>query len=219
MARERKNPYEIEEEEKINPKKVYILACEGAQTEKKYFEGLSDEEEFFGIDANIKVQVLEKEDVTLSHPNHVIKELDRYKEKYDLEEDELCLIIDRDRKSFHEDQFDEIMKKCNDKKYSLYLSNPCFEFWLLLHLIEEELSDDEKIKLISNDKISPSVNYIDTKLTELIGFTYDKKINFDTYKLGVRKAIENSKNYEEELVKLKTTLGTNLQNLIGKIIS
>ncbi len=48
-------------------------------------------------------------------------------------EEEFCLIVDRDEKSFTEEQVKLVSDICNEQGYRLIISNPCFELWLLLH--------------------------------------------------------------------------------------
>ena len=47
--------------------------------------------------------------------------------------DSLNMVIDRDKDSITEEQYDEVIKFCNENQVNLYVSNPNFEFWLLLH--------------------------------------------------------------------------------------
>ena len=47
---------------------------------------------------------------------------------YDPEFDHLCLIVDRDRRSFKDEQYNEVLTMCVDNRIDLYISNPCFEF-------------------------------------------------------------------------------------------
>ncbi len=47
--------------------------------------------------------------------------------------DRVCFIIDRDKDSFTKEQYDYVLGKCHEHNFGFYLTNPCFEFWLLLH--------------------------------------------------------------------------------------
>ncbi len=31
------------------------------------------------------------------------------------------------------EQYDYVLEQCNIRKYGFYITNPCFEFWLLMH--------------------------------------------------------------------------------------
>lgn len=47
--------------------------------------------------------------------------------------DKISFIFDRDPQSFKENQYDSVRKLCDENRFQLYITNPCFEFWLLLH--------------------------------------------------------------------------------------
>lgn len=49
-------------------------------------------------------------------------------ETYDQEYDCVCLIVDRDKKSFTNNQYDKLINSCKKYNYHLYVTNPCFEF-------------------------------------------------------------------------------------------
>ncbi len=47
--------------------------------------------------------------------------------------DEYCIIVDRDDRSFTEDQVESVIATCDEEHFRLVITNPCFELWLLLH--------------------------------------------------------------------------------------
>lgn len=100
---------------------------------------------------------------------------------YNPEIDVINLVVDRDKGNFKEEQYDNLIKECNDKNIKLYVSNPCFEVWLLMHFDEFEKLDFEK--LLENKRVNgnkKSRKYADKKLSEIIG--YDKSnLNFDDF--------------------------------------
>lgn len=50
------------------------------------------------------------------------------------------LIVDRDDESFSQEQVEEVIELCQNEGFQLIITNPCFEFWLLLHFpVEKEL--------------------------------------------------------------------------------
>lgn len=53
---------------------------------------------------------------------------------YHGDDDIFGIVIDRDAKSHPEQQINDIINKCKSKKYKWYITNPCIEFWLLLHV-------------------------------------------------------------------------------------
>ena len=42
----------------------------------------------------------------------------------------ICLVVDRDNKSFSKEQYNEVTTFCRKNNVDFYVSNPCFEFWL-----------------------------------------------------------------------------------------
>ena len=66
----------------------------------------------------------------------VLKNIENKQITYSEDIDKMCLIVDRDKKSFKEEQYNYVKEECKKKNFKLYVTNPCFEFWLLLHFDE-----------------------------------------------------------------------------------
>ena len=54
--------------------------------------------------------------------------------KYRGENDVFGIVIDRDCNSHSAEQLNNVINKCNANNYYWFLTNPCLEFWLLLHV-------------------------------------------------------------------------------------
>jgi RloB-like protein len=105
--------------------RLFIIATEGAVTEKKYFQ-------MFGS-SRIKIEVLETGSDNKSAPKYVIYRLNSFKEQFDLHEDDmLWLVVDVDRWN-KDGELSQICREAKQKNYHLAISNPCFEVWLCLH--------------------------------------------------------------------------------------
>jgi hypothetical protein len=106
-------------------KKLFVIAAEGAKTEPQYFSA------FNGEKSVIHVKCLKGKH--RSSPPQVLKRMEeRLKEECLNESDEAWLVVDKDQWS------DEQLKglhewSCKKGHYGLALSNPKFEYWLLLH--------------------------------------------------------------------------------------
>ena len=112
----------------VRDAKLCIIATEGEKTEKQYFALFQN--------PKIKVKILSTEG-GLSAPNHVLERLDQFKANYNLgPEDSLWLIFDADRNRVA--KLSDICQQATQKGFQLAVSNPCFEFWLLLHHFEAE---------------------------------------------------------------------------------
>ncbi len=129
--------------------------------------------------------------------------------------DSLNMVIDRDKDSFTEKQYDEVIKFCKENNVNLYVSNPSFEFWLLLHFKEIECED--KQKMLENPKINGSRRYLEKRLHDICKYTKTKFV-FEPFQENVHDAILREKNYEENIYKLKNNLGTNVGKLVDEII-
>lgn len=124
--------YNRDEGNKVRDYSLFAIACEGAVTEPRYFQPFDNE-----ID-RIKVDIIEG-DLHKSSPKHVFDKAVMYETDYQISDesnDTLWLVIDVDR--WTREQIDEIQGYCKDKKnWSLIISNPCFEIWLLYHYFED----------------------------------------------------------------------------------
>lgn len=139
---------------------------------------------------------------------------------YDNEIDEVCIIIDRDKGSFKKKQYEEVVKICNDNDYNLGISNPCFEFWLLLHFSDCKEYDNEDIRI--NRKTSKSRNakrFVEKELAGKLGGSYNKSnLQFEQFKENIKNAIENEKLYEQDIEKLEENIGSRVGLIIEKMI-
>lgn len=109
-------------------RKLFVIAAEGEKTEPQYLALLNNQ---WSI---IHVRCLPgRHD---SSPPQVLKRMERYlKEQKLMPSDEAWLVVDKDQWT------DEQLKELHDwvqahKNYGFALSNPKFEYWLLLHFEE-----------------------------------------------------------------------------------
>lgn len=127
--------------------------------------------------------------------------------------DEIIIVGDRDKGSFKENQYDEVLKLAKSKNIRLIITNPCIEFWFLLHYTDA--LEIDKSSWTTDDCVADYV------IKELKKFDpkYKKKklISAEYYLNNIDKAIENSKCYTNDLSKLKNNIGTNMPELIELI--
>lgn len=138
---------------------------------------------------------------------------------FDKEIDRICLIVDRDKESFvsnpGNDQYSYVVEKCNEHDIDFYLTNPCFEFWLLLHFDEVKQLDSRQ--LISNPKVNSKRRYVESELRKLVPGYKKSNIKFESFLNNIEKAIRNEKDYCEDIDGLKTKVGSNIASLIAKL--
>lgn len=196
--------------------KLIIIAAEGSNTEKRYFEDLA------GIyyKPNVHIEVLDRLN-TNSDPKTVIESLDNFRKYYSLRKnfDELWLVIDVDR--WGGKKLSDVGTQCFQKNYGYAVSNPCFELWLLLHLKSLEEYPEEKLHefLENKRKAKYKRTPLELELVNILG-AYNKG-NLDTSKIlsKVNDAIEQARKLDRNPEhRWPAKLGTRVYLIAEKII-
>ena len=144
----------------------------------------------------------------------VLKNIENKQITYSEDIDKMCLIVDRDKKSFKEEQYNYVKEECKKKNFKLYVTNPCFEFWLLLHFDEVHLINKEE--LLENKRASSKVRFVESELKKY--FPYNKnKYNAELLIEKIDLAIENEKKFCENIEELKDKIGSNIGLLIKEL--
>ena len=129
--------------------------------------------------------------------------------------DKICFIVDRDRDSFTDNQYEYVIKQCKDRGYGLYVTNPCFEFWLLMHF--DDIAEIDEKQLLENIKVTSKYRYAEHELRKRVpGY---KKSKYDAKMLvgNIEQAIYNEKIFCEDVEKLKEKIGSNIGLLIREM--
>lgn len=196
-----------------NVEKIYILSYEGNLTEPQYFEALKEELKYKNFKLYI-YSVKRESDDTNSSPRAVFNALKTVKSQYLLKEtDEFWMIIDRDRWVL-----DEWVEKCKkEKNFYLSITNPCFEFWLLLHIVDlNSINDDQKEKILKNPKVSRKKRFLDKLLESLLAEGYNKTNIRPTRFLSRKEfAIKQAENLNDDIL---SNLGSHNYILVKKLI-
>jgi len=220
--------------------KRYIIAVEGDKTEIDYFKGFNKFRKELGIRDGVNVLPLERND-TKSAPKHVFDLLNEFAQKnYELdqsgqslidEDDELWMVIDRDRRNNSVEQLKAVLADCNKANFNLAITNPAFELWLILHFIKfDGLKQNEIRSLYENSKRKDDGTYSKStfskammkKLESAERSKFDKGIDsFMLYKDKIRQAISEAELLENNVDILiadngVSSLGTNIHALIEK---
>ena len=117
--------------------RLFVIACEGSERERRYFEALAGEGS-----RRLKVRILSPEDNEngdsrqRSAPKWVLDRVVKYLNENAVnvaKGDRVWLVLDTDRwgKTLH-----GLSKECETRGWGLALSNPCFEVWLILHVAD-----------------------------------------------------------------------------------
>ena len=110
-------------------KKLFLIICEGAKTERGYF---------FNLESAIKTGATLKIPKTKdrSSPQDLLVDMTRSLQEYETEIKktlgEAWIVLDKD--NWEPDQLEMIYNWAKEKKhYNVAISNPKFEYWLILH--------------------------------------------------------------------------------------
>lgn len=135
---------------------------------------------------------------------------------YSSDVDSLNMVVDRDKDSFTEEQYDKVVEFCKKNNVNLYVSNPSFELWLYMHF--DEFDSENKEDLIKNRKMNSSGRrYIEKRLHDACGYRKNS-LNFKEFEPGIKNAIRREKDLAEDIAKIKNELGTNVGLLVNKMI-
>lgn len=197
--------------------KLIVIATEGRKTERIYFEGFAEEFD----STKVHVEVIEKLNNN-SSPDEVINQLNSFSEEYNLDtDDELWMVIDRDYQSWDIKMIKSVAQICHQKKgYFLALSNPAFEIWLLLHLIDcTALSQEDKLLLFENRKVTGKKTYSKKMLSDLLGGFNEANYDYNIFVPNVKDAISNSIKIDDNpRTRWPNYLGTRVYKLVQSIL-
>lgn len=134
---------------------------------------------------------------------------------YDADIDQVVLVVDRDRQSFTESQFNYVLEKCQNSNITFLVTNTCFEFFLALHL--SDCSSIGQADLLANalDEEKHSFAY---KTLITLDPTFSKnKYDAEKYVKLFKKALNNSRLFENDLRLLKDKVGTNVPKWLDSL--
>lgn len=165
-----------------DPRKYFLIVCEGEKTEPNYFEAISKELPK-GL---VSIDIIPGGTETLRIVELAEELAGKIRSKRNIPLDQVWAVFDKD--SFPVDHFDNAIHKAKSKGIKCAWSNEAFELWYLLHFnyIDSGISRDT----------------YKARLSRHIGKTY-KKNDPDMYKLLQDKtstAIKNSKKLAEAQV-------------------
>ena len=142
----------------------------------------------------------------------------KYLKKYNNERDEFAVLIDRDMQTHSESIMSECIKYCRDNGYKCYIANPCFEFWLLMHLADIEVEfGDQLDKIKENKKVSEQHTFVSKEVSDRAhhgksGINFARK-----YLPYIDKAVTQAKRFPGDEYELVDSIGCNLWRLIEEL--
>jgi hypothetical protein len=198
--------------------KMFLLAYEGNETEPTYFEALKNDYRFNNEIIEIVSLRRDSKD-TKSAPKYVFENLEKIKDEYDLgNNDELWMIIDRDRNGKNIEKYSTKCK--SEPNFYFALSNPCFEFWLLLHLKDiSEFTEEELNLIFENRKVGSKKTYLKKLLSNILPDGYNEaNLQPERFLQHIEVAINRAKAINIEAEDYPKALGTDIYKLIEKVI-
>ena len=209
-----------ERHEAFRDARLIVIASEGKDTERIYFKALAKEY----TNPRVHVHILERSESEQnnSSPEHVLKQLNDYKEQYALEaDDELWLVVDKDR--WTEAMLSHVATECTQDSYMhMALSNPCIELWLLLHLVDVSLlTPEEQLQWLENRRKSKNTDpYLKVRLRQEMGSYHESAYDASMLIANVETAIEQAKALDKNLAdRWPQTLGTRVYLLAESVMN
>ncbi len=173
--------------------KLFIVATEGKETEKQYFGMFKS--------TRIKVEILATTEDGKSSREYVLERLDKFKERYDINEDDmLWLVSDVDR--WGDKKLSDVCSQARQRGYYLAISNPCFEVWLTLHF--EDINTEDR-----------TCDNFKARLRTILGSYNGSNLNISAYKPNTKDAVNRAKNlHPSSQQDWPPTLGTHVYRLV-----
>ena len=131
--------------------------------------------------------------------------------------DRICVVVDRDRDNRSSSDIDEFIRRCNRSGYEPYITNPCFELWLLMHF--EEFYRLDRDSLLKNPMIGGK-RWTECELDRIVRDINPEnkfdKVDYDPliFMHRTHHAIETSFILCHDVLRLKSEVGTNLGSLL-----
>lgn len=210
----RKRP--IKRKSHVRDAKLIIIATEGEKTEAKYFSDLTSPR-WFGK-STIQVEIIPNQGSGNS-PKQVFNQLDLFRKKFKLDKyDELWLVVDVD--NWGDEKLSEVARLCVQKKFHLAVSNPCFELWLLLHLVSlDRFSPAEKMKLLKNSKVTKNRNKLDHEILKILGKYNKANLDSELFLPNLEEAITRAEKLDTlPKERWPSNLGSHVYKLAKSII-
>lgn len=206
-------------EQTDEPKRVVIISCEGSNTEPEYFHTVKRKLSR-RLKSLVEVDIVPKP-TNDSAPKAVINNLESHiKSKYDFtnQHDTLWIVVDRESVDTRKKEILDAKKYCDEQGYFIAVTNPLFEFWLLLHVTD--ISKYNKDQLLVNSWTSPSKKrrFIDKELSQILDNGFNKrkgKFNQDLVTLeNIKFALQQEKMFCNTMPDILDNLGSNIGDLV-----
>lgn len=209
-----------ERREAFRDARLIVIASEGKDAERIYFTALAKEY----TNPRVHVHILERSEneQNNSSPEHVLKQLNDYKSKYELEaDDELWLVVDKDQ--WKDKTLSRVATECAlEVSMHMALSNPCFELWLLLHMEDAaSLTPKEHMLWMENRRKSKNADpYLKVRLRQKMGTYHESSYDAMTLIAHIEDAIKRARALDKTPTdRWPQTLGTRVYLLAESVMN
>lgn len=217
-------PAFVPQSEEELPVFLIAIVTEGSIEELNYIKGFECKQRsikmcnmrILFLNDHINDEIWETEEKA-SHPKRrleLMKELLLQKNPtFQQYPDEAWMICDRDKGSFSDMQYDELIQECGKWKIRLVISNPAFQIWLLFHFdtwLREHCYEDGL-------KVNQLLTLIEKRLKKCAKGYKHGNLDFAVFSSHVDDAINNSRLFCTDLLLLKEEIGTNFSDLISSL--
>ena len=138
------------------------------------------------------------------------------------EADVFAVVLERDTHSHQDVLLEEIYNKCQERGFRFCLTNPCFEFWLLLHLCDvgSKATERQKHFLQRNKKLSNNHTYVSYIVSSAAhhGKSISRGKFENVYFPNMKVACERAKSFATTFKDVVSSVGTTLPDFIEEIM-
>ena len=196
-------PLSRQEPSTMRDARLFIIATEDTYAPRRYFRLFKN--------PRIHTHMLPTQD-GLSSPQDVLRRLDEFREEHDLQnDDELWLILDTDHwiERDHIGNFNRVCQEASQKGYQLAHSNPCFEFWLLLHVFPLDSATQ-----------FDRCGAVKARLKEVLGEYTKNTIDINRFSLeSIREAVAQAKTLDSGPgARWPDSTGTHMYKIVEKLL-
>lgn len=201
----------------MEPRRKYYIITEGYKTEQRYFKGLKSSKKDITLSPMIEIHPVNRKKSNAGYSNAInyidpVKDIINGKSDciFDKSFDRIWIIFDRDKKDTTVDQIRTLLdfSEGNDC-VNLGLTNPYFEFWLLLHFDIIDNYSENDIKNLDLKK----------ELKRILGSYNSSRLRFSDFKDGIGNALHSVEKFENQnLELLLDNIGSTVGNLMNELL-
>lgn len=196
--------------------RLFVIAAEGTETEIRYFEEFKSPEWY--QNKAIHIEPLKRLQGG-SSPSSVLKQLREFKSEFKLRAgDELWMVIDRDKHSWKIAEISQVAQQCDQARYGFAMTNPAFEFWLLLHIRDMADYSAEVLQEFLENRKTGDRTRVEQELLTLLGSYNKSNLNVSHFLPQLAAAVERAEALDHAGGRWPNGLGSHVYKLIRRLL-